>query len=101
MEKKYRYLFQHTVIQRSKGKIQDHFKNRYEIVAENAAIAHTQVPYNSILEVVKSMEGDILHDFRAVMPSTSKRLREKVKNGGRGSLTPMEYQDAVRFEVIK
>ena len=103
MAKTYRYFFQHTVFRRNiDGVIQDFFKNHYEVVAKHAADAHTQVPYNSILLVVKSMNNEILHDFRQpVDGSEPMRLREKLKEKGRTGLTPIEYEDAIHFGLIQ
>lgn len=101
MEKTFRYFFEHTVFQKRDGVIQDHFKNHYEIIAPDASTAHTQVPYNSILQAIKSMDNQILHDFRVCDRIGYRQLREKIKTSGRGSLCPMEYEDAIRFGLIK
>lgn len=103
MPKNFKYFFQHTIFQRGiDGEIIDFFNNHYEIISQNAAIAHTQVPYGSILQVVKSMDNTILHDFREPTEGDEyKRLREKIKVSGRLSLTPFEHEDAVHFGIIK
>ena len=101
MGKKFRYFFEHTVFQRVDGVIKDHFKNYYEVIAEDSAMAHTQVPHNSILQVIKSMDNELLHDFRSPIVSTERRLRKKIGSGGRRSLTAKEYREAVDFEIIR
>ena len=101
MSKKFRYFFEHTIFQRVDGVIQDHFKNYYEIIAEDSAIAHTQVPYGSILQAIKSMDNELLHDFRSPAVSSERHLRKKIGIGGRRSLTAKEYQDAINLEIIR
>ena len=99
--KKFKYLFEHTVFHHIDGIIKDQFKNHYEIVATDSSLAHTQVPYNSILKIIKSMDGKILHDLRRPLFSNERLLRKKIKEEGRGSLSDDEYKDAIKFEVIR
>lgn len=58
------YIFNHVVVQRIEGMIIDYFTNTYSVMAEETHLAFREVPYGSILKVIKNLDGSIVEDFR-------------------------------------
>ena len=97
------YVFEHSIFTRNKeGYIIDSCKNRYEIIADSTMNGYTKVPTNSFLIKVISIDGDVIYDFTNKIEPVpdEKRIRKKIGESGRNSLTQGERTEAVFSGII-
>tara|TARA_R110000824_G_scaffold136888_6_gene300831 strand:+ start:685 stop:990 length:306 start_codon:yes stop_codon:yes gene_type:complete len=98
------YYFKHSLLQRDKKhNIVGFSTNTYEIISSDTQDAYRRVPPSSFLQKVTSSEGDVIYDFtkRIDQVPSCVRIREKIGDSGRNSLSKTEYSEAVFSGLIR